>query len=58
MLHFTGSISVSTNLNYVDLTVITNTQCANIYGSIITPTKICTATPNGQSTCNVSFRFR
>ena len=57
MLHFTDS-GVSPTLNYVDLTVITNTECAAVYGSIITPTKICTATPNGQSTCNVSFSFR
>ena len=56
MLHFIAS-GVSPTLNYVDLTVITNTQCAGIYGSIITPTKICTATSNGQSTCNVSFSF-
>ena len=58
MLHFTGSTSVSPTLNFVDLTVITNTQCAATYGSVITATKICCATPGGQSTCNVSFPFR
>jgi len=58
MLHFTGSTTVSPTLNYVDLTVITNTECAAIFGSIITPTKICTSTPGGQSPCNVSFSFR
>jgi len=58
MLHSTGSTSISPTLNYVDLTVITNTECAAIYGSIITPTKICAATTGGQSTCNVSFSFR
>ena len=58
MLRFTGSSTISSILNYVDLTVITNTECAATYGSIITSTKICTATTNGQSTCNVSFSFR
>ena len=58
MLHFTGASSVSSNLNYVDLTVITNSQCANTYGNIITSTKICTSTTGGRSTCNVSFSFR
>jgi len=58
MLLFTGSTTVSPTLNYVDLTVITNTECAAIFGSIITPTKICTSTPGGQSPCNVSFSFR
>ena len=57
ILHFTAS-DVSPTLNYVDLTVITNTECAETYGDTITPTKICTATPLGQSTCNVSFSFR
>ncbi|KDR11874.1 Chymotrypsin BI [Zootermopsis nevadensis] len=47
-----SSNSISTTLNYVDLTVITNTVCANTYGNIITATKICVSTPNGQSTCN------
>jgi len=47
-----SSSSISQTLNYVDLTVITNTQCANVYGSIITPTKICTATTGGQSPCS------
>jgi len=34
------------------LTVITNEECANIYGNIITSTKICTATTGGMSTCS------
>jgi len=58
MLHFTGSTNVSPTLNYVDLTVITNTECAATFGSLITSTKICTSTPGGQSPCNVSFPFR
>jgi len=57
LLHFTAS-GVSPTLNYVDLTVITNTECANIYGTIVTATKICCSTPGGKSTCNVSFSFR
>jgi hypothetical protein len=57
LLHFTAS-GVIPALNYVDLTVITNTQCASTYGSIITATKNCCSTSGGQSTCNVSFSFR
>ena len=58
MLHFTGSNAGSPTLNYVDLTVITNTQCANTFGNIITSTKICTSTTGGRSICSVSFLFR
>ncbi|EDV51082.1 serine protease 1 [Drosophila erecta] len=44
---------VATNLQFVDLTVIANSVCANTYGSsIVTSSNICVATPNGQSTCN------
>ena len=57
MLHFTGSSTVCSNLNYVDLTVITNSQCANTYGNIITSTKLCTSTTGGRSPCIVSFSF-
>ena len=42
----------------MDLTVITNSQCANTYGSVITSTKLCTSTAGGRSTCSVSFSFR
>jgi hypothetical protein len=34
-------------------TVITNTECANAYGNIVTPTEICTDTFEGMSTCHV-----
>ena len=44
--------------NYVDLSVITNTQCASTYGIIITATKNFCDTPGGQRTCFVSFSFR
>jgi len=57
MFHFITS-GVSPTLNYVDLTVITNTEYAAVYGNIVTSTKICTATPGGQSTCSVRFSFR
>ena len=58
MLHFTDSTSLSPTLNYVNLTIISNAECALFYGGAITPTKICTSTANGQSTCAVSFSFR
>jgi len=57
MLHFTGSNTLSPILMYADLTVITNKECADIYGSYITPTKICTSTHDSQSPCDVSFPF-
>ena len=57
MLHFTGLPVMSPTLNYVDLTVITNTECAGIFGTLITSTKICTATTGGQSPCKVSFHL-
>ncbi|KAL7732805.1 hypothetical protein ACLKA6_005941 [Drosophila palustris] len=45
--------SVATNLQYVDLKVITNAVCAATYGtSIVTDSQICVETPNGRSTCN------
>ncbi|XP_017048717.1 serine protease 1 [Drosophila ficusphila] len=48
-----SSSSVASNLQYVDLTVITNTVCANTYGSsIVTASNICVSTTNGRSTCN------
>jgi hypothetical protein len=43
-------------LNSVDLTVMSNTECASIYG-IITANKLCCYTPDGQSICYVSFLF-
>ena len=55
MFHFPVP-GVSPTLNYADLTVIPNTQCASYYGSIITCTKLCTATTGGVSTCGVSSK--
>nr|AGM32844.1 trypsin-like serine protease [Coptotermes formosanus] len=46
------SSGISPTLQYVDLTVITNTECADVFGSFITPSKLCTATTGGQSTCS------
>ncbi|KAH8331834.1 hypothetical protein KR074_005673, partial [Drosophila pseudoananassae] len=48
-----SSSSVATNLNYVELSVITNSVCAATYGtSIVTSSNICVSTANGKSTCN------
>jgi len=57
MLHCTA-FGISPTLKYVDLTVITKTEYAVIYGSIISDNKICCATPGGQITCYVIFSFR
>lgn len=47
------SSGVATNLQYVDLTVITNTKCAQTYGtSVVTDSTLCVATTDAKSTCN------
>ncbi|XP_069702007.1 brachyurin-like [Periplaneta americana] len=44
--------SVTDQLRFVDLTVITNSVCAGTYGSVITSSKLCVSTPGGRSTCS------
>jgi len=46
---------MSAFLNYVNDTVISNGDCADFYDSLITVTKICTASTGGKSPCDVSF---
>ncbi|XP_073843711.1 serine protease 1-like [Musca autumnalis] len=44
--------TVSPNLNFVRLQVISNTVCAGTYGSaVVTDNTICVSTPGGTSTC-------
>jgi hypothetical protein len=50
----TGASGVTNVLNYVDLQVITNTECASVFGSYIVSSTLCLATPGGKSTCSVS----
>ena len=48
-----ASSSVASKLQYADLSIITNTQCAGTYGtSIVTAGNICASTANFVSTCN------
>ncbi|ALC43203.1 Jon65Aiv, partial [Drosophila busckii] len=48
-----SAAGVGAKLAYVDLVVISNTKCAQTYGtSTVTASNVCVATPNGQSTCN------
>ncbi|XP_059486759.1 brachyurin-like [Neocloeon triangulifer] len=48
-----ASSAISDDLKFVDLTVITNTLCADYYGIIINANKICVDTNGGSvSTCN------
>ncbi|XP_005191306.1 serine protease 1-like [Musca domestica] len=45
--------TVSPNLNYARLPIISNSQCASVYGStVVTSNSICVSTPGGASTCN------
>ncbi|XP_004524583.1 serine protease 3-like [Ceratitis capitata] len=46
-----SSSTVSNDLMYTILEVISNEDCAKSYGSSVTSTNICVATPNGSSTC-------
>ncbi|XP_046400892.1 transmembrane protease serine 9-like [Ischnura elegans] len=39
-------------LNYVTMPVMTNEECSNTFGDVITPSKICTDTTGGHSSCN------
>ncbi|XP_021928759.1 brachyurin-like [Zootermopsis nevadensis] len=43
---------ITTVLNYVDLPVISNTDCAGVFGSYIVSSTLCVAAPNGKSTCS------
>ncbi|XP_022218651.2 serine protease 1-like [Drosophila obscura] len=48
-----ASTSVASNLQYAELTVIPNAECANTFGTlIVTDRVICVGTYNGVSTCN------
>lgn len=50
-----SSSGVSQTLNYVQLTSITNQQCANVYGSsVIVASTICAVGNPHHSTCSVS----
>jgi hypothetical protein len=52
--HFVAIPGVTAILNYVDLPVINNTECAAVFGSYIIDSTLCVSTIGGQSTCNVS----
>ncbi|KAG8224271.1 hypothetical protein J437_LFUL005077 [Ladona fulva] len=43
---------ISSTLMYTELTTITNQECANYYGGLITISQICAKGDNKQSTCN------
>ncbi|XP_059226853.1 serine protease 1 [Stomoxys calcitrans] len=48
-----SATAVASKLQYAYMDVITNSVCANTYGSLtITDKTICTATPKGTSTCS------
>ena len=45
--------TVAENLQFTDLTVITNTLCSQTYGTLtVAASTLCAATPNGRSTCS------
>ncbi|PNF13584.1 Chymotrypsin BI [Cryptotermes secundus] len=43
---------ISSTLQYVDLSVITNSVCQEVFGELITDTKICVSTGDLKSPCN------
>ncbi|KAH8266219.1 hypothetical protein KR038_009432, partial [Drosophila bunnanda] len=47
-----GATAVASDLQFVDLTVITNGKCQDVFGSlIVTPNVLCVDTIDGKSTC-------
>jgi hypothetical protein len=52
--HALAVAGVTAVLNYVDLSVITNAQCATVFGSYVISSTLCVSTLDGHSTCNVS----
>jgi hypothetical protein len=54
----TGGASSSV-MNYVDLSVISNSECAGFYGSVtVASTCICTGADSAKSICNVSLLLK
>ncbi|XP_069700742.1 brachyurin-like [Periplaneta americana] len=49
---YDGATGITPALQFVDLTVITNNECAQTFGSGITSSNLCVSTYGGQSTCN------
>ncbi|KAJ4436546.1 hypothetical protein ANN_16577 [Periplaneta americana] len=50
-LNSDSATEITENLQYVDLTVITNQECNSVYGDI-TSGMLCVSTPGGKSTCS------
>uniref|UniRef100_A0A336M333 CSON011233 protein n=1 Tax=Culicoides sonorensis TaxID=179676 RepID=A0A336M333_CULSO len=46
------SSSISDELRWVETQVITNTECANVYGTVVTAGNICASGTGGKSSCN------
>jgi len=53
LLHFSVNNEICSTLRYVYLLVITNRECQETFGPLITTTKICVSTPEFISLCNV-----
>lgn len=49
----TGAGGISATLNQVSNPVITQLQCASVYGGIIDHRIVCTDTSGGMGTCSV-----
>ncbi|KAG8233804.1 hypothetical protein J437_LFUL008024 [Ladona fulva] len=46
------SPGISDQLRYVSMPVMSNDECSQVYGDVITDSKICTDTTGGRSSCN------
>jgi hypothetical protein len=53
-LRVPAAAGITAVLNYVDLPVISNTECASIFASYIVSSTLCVSSPGGKSTCSVS----
>jgi hypothetical protein len=51
---FAASPGLPDILQYADMSVITNSECMETYGPLITDLKICVSTTDKRSPCKVS----
>ena len=47
-----SSTTTALDLRYIENTIMSNANCANTFGTIITPSNICMQTTGGRSSCN------
>lgn len=51
-IFFSASSGISDELRFVQTSIITNRECENVFGSIVTKGNICATGAGGKSSCN------